>query len=139
MCSIKKAILKRFVISTEKYLYRRLFFNKVAGRQACNFIKKRLQHKYFLANIDKFIRRPILKNIYKCGCIVEKCFARMFFRPELSNDLLMTCCVNGCSNKTRSNKNASYNKVLGVEIKFFLKKIKFLHKSKTTAFGKSFV
>ena len=62
-CSIKKAILKHFVIFTGKHLCRGLFFNKVAGHQACNFIKKRLQHRYYLANIRKFIRRTILKNI----------------------------------------------------------------------------
>ena len=64
-CSIKQAILKHFVIFTGKHLCRGLFFNKVAGHEACNFIKKRLQHRYFLANIKKFIRRPILKNISK--------------------------------------------------------------------------
>ena len=64
-CSIKKAILKHFVIFTGKHLCRGLFFNKDAGHQACNFIKKRPQHRYFLANIGKFIRRPILKNISK--------------------------------------------------------------------------
>ena len=62
-CSIKKAILKHFVTLTGKHLRRGLFFNKVAGHQACNFIKKRLQHRYYLANIRKFIRRTILKNI----------------------------------------------------------------------------
>ena len=62
-CSIKKAILKYFVIFTGKHLCRDLFLNKVAGHQACDFIKKRLQQRYFLANIGKFIRRPILKNI----------------------------------------------------------------------------
>ena len=62
-CSIKKAILIHFVIFTGKHLRRYLFFNKVAGHQACNFIKKRLQHRYFLANIEKSIRRPTLKNI----------------------------------------------------------------------------
>ena len=38
-------------------------FNKVEGHQASSFTKKRLQQRYFLANIVKFIRRPILKNI----------------------------------------------------------------------------
>ena len=37
--------------------------NKVADHQACNFMKKRLQHRYFLANGRKFIRRSILKNV----------------------------------------------------------------------------
>ena len=33
--------------------------NKVAGRQACSFIKKSLQHTYFPVNIAKF-----LKNLF---------------------------------------------------------------------------
>ena len=36
-------------------------FNKVAGLQALNFIKTRLQHRYF----PKFLRTSILKNICK--------------------------------------------------------------------------
>ena len=31
-------------------------FNKVAGLQAYNFIKKRLQHRCFAVNIAKFLR-----------------------------------------------------------------------------------
>ena len=38
------------------------FFNKNEGLQACNFIKKRLQHRCFLGNVAKFLRTPILKN-----------------------------------------------------------------------------
>ena len=38
-------------------------FNKVAGLHACNFIKRTLQHRYFLVNTAKFLRTPILKNI----------------------------------------------------------------------------
>ena len=38
-------------------------FNKVAGLQACNFIKKRYQHRCFPVNISKFSRTSILKNI----------------------------------------------------------------------------
>ena len=37
--------------------------NKAADLQVCNFIKKRLQHRYFPAIIAKFLRIPILKNI----------------------------------------------------------------------------
>ena len=64
-CSIKKAILKHFVILTGKHLCWGLFFNKVASHQACNLIKKRLQHRYFPVNIGKCIRIPILKHICK--------------------------------------------------------------------------
>ena len=39
------------------------FFNKVAGWQACNFIKSRLRHRFFRANIAKYLGKPILKDI----------------------------------------------------------------------------
>ena len=38
-------------------------FNKVAGLQACNFIKKRLQHSCFPVKFAKLLRTPNLKNI----------------------------------------------------------------------------
>ena len=38
--------------------------NKVPGCKACNFAKKRIQHSCFPVNIAKFLRAPILKNIY---------------------------------------------------------------------------
>ena len=55
----KKAILKhrKTVLGS--------LFNKVAGHQASNFIKKRIQHRYFLVNIGKFVRTPILENIWE--------------------------------------------------------------------------
>ena len=40
-------------------------FKKVAGLKACNFIKKRLQHKCFSVKFVKFQRTPILKNIFE--------------------------------------------------------------------------
>ena len=36
----------------------RFFFNKVAGPQNCNFIKKRLQHRFFPVKFAKFLRTP---------------------------------------------------------------------------------
>ena len=42
--------------------------------KACNFIKKRLQRKFFPVNIAKFLRTPILENICEqllnCICFV---------------------------------------------------------------------
>ena len=58
----KKGILKNFVIFTGKQLCWGLFFIKIASLQASNSIKKGLQHRYFLVNIGKFLRTPILKN-----------------------------------------------------------------------------
>ena len=59
----KKAILKNFARLTEKHQRFILFFNKNAGLQTCSLIKKRLQHMSFLANIEKVLRTPILKNM----------------------------------------------------------------------------
>ena len=36
----------------------------IVGLKPCNFIKMRLQHMCFSVNIAKFIRTPILKDIY---------------------------------------------------------------------------
>ena len=55
----KKAVLKSFATFTGKHLCWNLFFNKNAGFQTCSFIKKRLQHICFPANIDKFLRSPV--------------------------------------------------------------------------------
>ena len=40
-------------------------FSKVAGPQACNFIKKRLQLRCFSVKFSKFLRILCLKNIQK--------------------------------------------------------------------------
>ena len=37
-------------------------FNKAAGLQVCNFIKKRLQHRCFPVIIAEFLRTPFLKT-----------------------------------------------------------------------------
>ena len=51
---------KNFAVFTSKHLCWRLFLIKL---QTCNFIKKRLQHRYFPVNIAKFLRTSTLKNI----------------------------------------------------------------------------
>ena len=56
----KKGVLKNFAIFTRKYLCWSLF-----DVFWVNFIKKRLQHRYFPVNITKFLRTPILKNIWE--------------------------------------------------------------------------
>ena len=38
------------------------FLINVVGLKACNFIKKRLQHRFFLINIAKFLRTVFLQN-----------------------------------------------------------------------------
>ena len=56
----KKGVLKNFTIFTGKHLCWSLF-----GVFGVNFIKKRLQHIYFPVNITKFLRTPILKNVWE--------------------------------------------------------------------------
>ena len=63
----KKCVLKNFANFTGKHMFKSLF-KKVAGLQACMFIKKRLQHRCFPVNIAKLSRTPILKYIF---CIFE--------------------------------------------------------------------
>ena len=50
-------------------------FNKVVGRQACNYIKKRIQHRCFLWNLRKFLRTLFLKDIWER--LLSKSLARM--------------------------------------------------------------
>ena len=47
-------------------------FKKIAGLKACNFIKKRRQHRCFPVNIAKFLRLHISKNI--CEPLLFDCF-----------------------------------------------------------------
>ena len=49
----EKVVLNNFAIFRGKYLCWRLFFNKNVGLQACNFIKKRLQHRCKYCQIFK--------------------------------------------------------------------------------------
>ena len=60
--SSKKAVLKNFA---EKHLRWNPYLNKNAGLQSWNFIKKSLQHRLFPVNIAKFLRTPILQNIFE--------------------------------------------------------------------------
>ena len=54
-CCVQKLLLKLRTELTGKYQCRSLF-NKVAGLQTCNFIKKRLQDSCFPVNVAKFLR-----------------------------------------------------------------------------------
>ena len=82
-CSIKKAILKYFVIFTGKRLWWCLFFNQVAGHQTCNFMKRRLQHRYFLVSFGKFYKNTYFEEHLRTAAFLES-FVRTFFRSEIS-------------------------------------------------------
>ena len=78
-CSVKKVFLT-FRKFDRKIPVLESLLNKVAGLEACNFIKKRLQHRYFPVKFAIFLRTPILKNICKR---LNDCFCSFF---------LMTLC-----------------------------------------------
>ena len=58
-CSVKKGVLRNFANFTGKQLWWSLF---LTGLKACNFIKKRLQHRCFPLEFKKFLRTPNLKS-----------------------------------------------------------------------------
>ena len=139
-CSIKKLLSNILWYSQKNTCFGGSFWITLLAIRPVTLFAKGLQHRYILANIEKFVRRPILKNI--CERLhFWKAFCETIFYIRLSkrNYWWLTCSVKGCSNKSKLNKNViCYNKLLGEEI-FILKKIKLLYKSKTTAIGKSFM
>ena len=63
-CSVKKGVLKTFAIHRKTPVLECLF-NKVAGLESCNFIKKILLHWCFPMKVAKFLRTAISNNICK--------------------------------------------------------------------------
>ena len=59
-------------------------FNKVAGLQACIFIKKKLQHRCFPVKFAKVLRTPILKII--CERLLLRLVLGHFYLTTLSGD-----------------------------------------------------
>ena len=62
--SVKKLLLKILQYLQEMPVLES-YFKKVADLKTCNFIKKRPQCRCFPVNIVKFLRLPILKNIFE--------------------------------------------------------------------------
>ena len=56
----EKSVLRNFKKFTGKHLCWNLFFNKVSGLRPATFLKKRLWHKCFPVNIEKFLRTPFV-------------------------------------------------------------------------------
>ena len=62
-CSFKIDALKNFAIFTKKKsICVRVFFNKITGLQAYNFIKKRIQHRCFPVNVAKSLENNYLEE-----------------------------------------------------------------------------
>ena len=70
-CSIRKGVLRNFSKFTGKHLCQSLFFNKVAGLRPATLLKKRLWHRCFPVNFEKFLRTPFVQNT-SGGCFWKK-------------------------------------------------------------------
>ena len=57
--SVKKGL--KILLISQKATVLESHFDKIAGLQG-NYIKKRIQHRYFEVSNTKFLRKPILKN-----------------------------------------------------------------------------
>ena len=64
-CSSKELFLKISQILQES-IFVRVFFNKVAGLQNCNFIKKIHQHRHFPLKFSRFLRTPFFTEHLQC-------------------------------------------------------------------------
>ena len=59
----KTGVLKSFRIFTGKNFYWSLLLNKIAAHNACHFIKKRLQRRYFPVKFVKILRTAFFKKM----------------------------------------------------------------------------
>ena len=74
-CSVTKSVLKNFANFPKKHLFLSLFLVKLQA-EACNFIKKKLQHSCFPVKFAKFLKTPILKNICERLLLnLSRCYA----------------------------------------------------------------
>ena len=73
-CPAKESVFKKFTnLKVKQQCW------SFAGLKACNFIKKRLQHRCFPVNLMKFLRTPILKNICRSSR-PEMFFKKVFLK-----------------------------------------------------------
>ena len=137
-CSIKKLLSNILWYSQKNTCVGGSFWITLLAIRPVTLFAKGLQHRYVLANIEKFVRRPILKNI--CERLhFWKAFCETIFYIRLSKRNYWWLAEWKVAQIGQNwTKMLCYNKLLGEEI-FILKKIKLLYKSKTTAIGKSFM
>ena len=61
-CFVKKGVLKNSAKSTGKHLCQSLFFNKIAGLKACNFIKKETLTQVFFCEFCEISKNTFSKE-----------------------------------------------------------------------------
>ena len=86
---LRIGVLKNFAIFTGRHLCWCLFFNEYAGLNACNFIKNRLQHKFFPVKFVKFLRTLFFTEH------VRWLFLEISYELSLSLSLLHLRTMNG--------------------------------------------
>ena len=59
---VKIIVLKKFLQISQESTCVAVFSNKVAGPQNSNFIKKRLQHRFFPVKFANFLRTPCFRD-----------------------------------------------------------------------------
>ena len=92
-------------------------FNKIAGLKACNFIKKKLQHRYFTVNIGKFLRAPVPKHASRKRSVLG--FAMYFltssaFRTLVPPNLYLLLRLSRLLNISNVSYSNSLNKLNGL-------------------------
>ena len=79
----KKAVIKNFAKLCRKTPVLEPLFNKVAGLQACNFIKNKIQQICFPVNIiEKFLITDFSRNICERLLDLRKIVIHFFKRPK---------------------------------------------------------
>ena len=64
-------LVKIFANSTGKTPVLEFLYKEVAGPQACKFVRKRLQQKFFLVKLMKFLKALFLQNT-SGGCFLRE-------------------------------------------------------------------
>ena len=80
--------------------------NKIAGREPCNFVKKRLQQMCFPVNIANFLRTPILKSI--CVRVRLNDFRKSLFRTVFLDSRFQNHPDSAILHKCQSLSNQSF-------------------------------
>ena len=70
-CSVKKGVLRNFAKITEKHLCQSL--------RSATLLKKRLWHRCFPVNFEKFLRTPFLQNTSRRLRLEEETFPNKIF------------------------------------------------------------
>ena len=89
----KKGVLKNFANFTWKYLCWCLFFNKTVCLRPAVLLKKRLRHRCFPVKFTKFLRTPILKNIWEQLVLHFTLSALIFYTLLYGHGKVMRPCL----------------------------------------------